>query len=251
MSLEPYYSDESVTLYLGDCREVLPSLSLAADCIVADPPYGATSLPWDRWPDGWLNAAASVTRSLWCFGSLRMFLDRASEFGPWKLSQDVIWEKQNGTGFTTDRFRRVHEQAAHWYLGSWSATYHTVPRLPTQFRDRGNKRAELKAANRFDHTGQLASADYTDDGMRLARSVIYARNRQRQALHPSEKPLDVLALLITYACPVDGLVIDPFAGSGSTLDAARCSGRRAIGVELHEPYAEATARRLSQGTLIA
>lgn len=50
----PYYADEQVTLYLGDCREVLPALGVTADCIVADPPYGETSLAWDRWPDGWL-----------------------------------------------------------------------------------------------------------------------------------------------------------------------------------------------------
>ena len=110
----PYWSDETCALYLGDCREILPALGVTADCIVADPPYGETSLAWDRWPDGWLDAAAGVTSSLWCFGSLRMFLERVGEFTGWRLSQDVIWEKHNGSGPTMpDRFQRVHEQVQH------------------------------------------------------------------------------------------------------------------------------------------
>ena len=75
----PYYQDESVTLYLGDCREVLPALDVTADCIIADPPYGETSLAWDRWPDGWTGVAAAASRSMWCFGSLRMYLEHTAE----------------------------------------------------------------------------------------------------------------------------------------------------------------------------
>jgi site-specific DNA-methyltransferase (adenine-specific) len=241
----PYYADEHITLYLGDSREILPNLGVTADCIVADPPYGETSLAWDRWPDGWLDVVAQITRSLWCFGSLRMFLDHAAEFAAWKLSQDIIWEKHNGSSRAADRFRRVHEQPAHWYRGRWATIYHQAPKIEVLYRTR-----DASGSGQPRHTGNIGSTTWTDDGTRITPSVIRARSMQHgAAIHPTEKPQAILSPLISYACPLRGLVIDPFAGSGSTLDAARASGRRAIGIELHEPYAEDAAKRLSQNIL--
>jgi site-specific DNA-methyltransferase (adenine-specific) len=52
---------------------------------------------------------------MWVFGSTRMFLEHFSEFSGWKLSQDIVWEKHNGSGFFNDRFRRVHETVLHFY----------------------------------------------------------------------------------------------------------------------------------------
>ena len=240
----PYWSGDGVTLYHGDCRELLPGMS--ADCIVADPPYGETSLEWDRWPDGWLQVAATVTRSLWCFGSLRMFLDQRPEFTGWKLSQDVIWEKQNGSGFAADRFHRIHELAAHWYRGQWREVYASVPITQGTTRKNVQRAAVGKA-----HHGEHGSSAYRPGFDRLMTSVFRVRNMHRYGIHPSEKPTGILEPLITYACPPGGMVIDPFAGSGSTLDAARQTGRRAIGIEISERYCELAARRLSQGILTA
>lgn len=242
MSPAPYYADDQVTLYLGDCREILPALGLQADLIVADPPYSETSLEWDRWPDGWPALAATTASSMWCFGSMRMFLDRRDEFADWRLSQDVVWEKHNGSGFAADRFRRVHETVTHWYRGDWSAIHHQTPRYPTEFDPKD--RSVSASAARVPHTGAIGAHRYEDDGLRLARSV-YRHPSVRRGLHPTEKPTPVLARLIAYASVPGGLILDPFAGSGSTLDAARQSGRRAIGVEAREDYAEAAARRLS------
>lgn len=71
-------------ILIGDCREVLAGLPAdSADCIIADPPYGQTALAWDRWPSGWPAAVRRVLKpsgSMWCFGSLRMFMDRRDEF---------------------------------------------------------------------------------------------------------------------------------------------------------------------------
>jgi site-specific DNA-methyltransferase (adenine-specific) len=245
---QPYYADDTVTLYHGDMREVLPALGIAADCIVTDPPYQETSLGWDRWPDGWPTLAATVASSLRCFGSMRMFLDRRDEFAAWKLSQDVVWEKHNGSGFQNDRFKRVHEHALHWYLGDWRYQHLDVPRVPSTYDSKGRS-SSIRAA-RTPHTGDIGGAAYVDDGLRLARSVLYAKSMHRAAIHPTEKPVSgLLDHLIEYACAPGGLVVDPFAGSGSTLEAARLTGRRAIGIEISEKYCQLAAERLSQAVL--
>lgn len=246
--MQPYYSDDEVELYLGDMREVLPALGITADLVVADSPYGETSLKWDRWPDGWPAIAAGVANSLWAFGSMRMFLDRRDDFtaAGWRLSQDVVWEKPNGTGFAADRFKRVHETATHWYRGDWAGVHHDVPRTSYS----GPDKSARGRVSRTPHTGTIGAHHYEDDGTRLARSVQFAKS-VRGGLHPTQKPTQLVRLLIEYACPPGGLVVDPFAGSGSTLDAARQCGRRGIGVEADERYLEAAARRLQQTTLIA
>lgn len=244
---EPYYVDDHVVLYLGDMREVLPALGLQADLVCTDPPYAETSLAWDRWPNGWPSLAAQAASSMWCFGSMRMLLDRRTDFHEWKLSQDVIWEKSNGSGFARDRFRRVHEIATHWYRGDWRDIHHETPRTAYTGPDKSARGRD----SRTPHTGAIGAHTYVDDGTRLARSVVKAGAVRFHRRHPTEKPVELLTPLIQYACPVGGLVLDPFAGSGSTLDAARSVGRRAIGIEADERFCEAAASRLAVLTLEA
>lgn len=252
----PYWSDETCALYLGDCREILPALGVTADCIVTDPSYEETSLPWDRWADGWLEVAAQASRSMWCFGSLRMFGERWGEFAAakWKLSHDdecewldhVAWEKHNGSGFAKDRFRKVHELAGHFYRGPWRDIYHEAPREAG-----GSGKKTVLNRGQTPHTGAIGNAAYNDDGKRIMRSVIRCHSMHGTAIHPTQKPVGILSPLIEYACPPGGLVLDMHAGSGSVLMASRMSGRRAIGIEGREDYAERSAAWLSQMTLAA
>jgi site-specific DNA-methyltransferase (adenine-specific) len=245
---EPYYCDEQVTLHLGNARDILPTLDQAFDLAVVDPPYGETSLAWDRWLDDWPSLVAPLTKSMWCFGSMRMFLEHYSEFTTpgWKLSQDIVWEKHNGSGFQADRFKRVHEHVLHWYQGDWRDQYHNVQTTPDATA------RTLRRKRKPTHTGQIGDGPYAseDGGPRLMRSVIQVRSMHGRAIHPTEKPLGILHPILEYACPrLSGMLLDPFAGSGSSLDAARQTGRKAVGIEGDEKYCEAIANRLSQGVL--
>lgn len=256
-----YYADQSVTLYHGDCRQLLPQFR--GDLVVTDPPYEQTSLTWDRWPGGWLTAAAQAANAMWCWLPLRQFAMppfRGMEFegAGWKLSQDLepdadsiadhwTWEKHNGSGFARDRFRRVHETATHWYQGRWGDVYHEVPTIEGQARPT----ATITTRQQPTHTGVIGSAGYTYGPTRLARSVLRARSTHRKAIHPTQKPTELLDLLIRYGCPEGGTVIDPFAGSGSTGIAARAAGRRAVLIEADERNCERAARWLANEQLTA
>jgi len=267
VTVTPYWQDEDagLAIYLGDMREILPALGLQADLLVCDPPYAETSLAWDRWPDGWPTLAATVANSMWCYGSQRMFFDHLDEFrADWTLSQDVIghdehgapiygdvnvvWEKQNGSGFARDRFKRVHEHALFWYRGPWDEQHRAVPKEKSGRRSGGDKGFKARASSR-DHLGKITPQMWTGDGTRLMRSVIKVRNMHGRSINETEKPLGIVEPLLHYACPPGGLVVDPMAGSCVVLEAARLMGLRAIAIEKRESQCEAAARRLSALTL--
>lgn len=249
--MTPYYSDNLVTLYHGDCREVLPALHTLGSMALADPPYGETSIEWDRWPDGWIHgtsAALLPSAPIWCFGSMRMFLAHRAEFVGWRFVQEIVWEKHNGSGFMVDRFRRVHELAAQFVRSE--AAWEEVYKSP-QFTADATRRTVRRKSKPAHWTGAHSASSYEskDGGPRLMRSVIHVRSEHGRALHPTQKPIGILQPLIEYSCPPTGTVVVPFAGAGSELLAAKLCGRKAIGVEAREEFCEAAASRLAQGVL--
>jgi site-specific DNA-methyltransferase (adenine-specific) len=239
----PYFQADGITLYCGDLRSIVPLID-SVDAVVADPPYNETSLEWDVWPDGWPALVSRVSRSLWCFGSLRMFWDRASEFEAWKLAQDIIWEKQNGSGFDADRFKRVHEIICQFYHGDWKSLHKCTPQVSGMSRKKGTRRV-IQAP----HRGSIASSSYDYGDTRLERSVIFANNCHGYAVNETQKPETIIAPLLEYSVPPGGIVLDPFAGSGTVLTVARKQGKRAMGIELRESQCEEIVKRLAQREL--
>lgn len=245
----PYYADDAVTLWHGDCREVLPTLDEQPVAVVADPPYVETANAWDVWPEGWVAAVGAIlpaSASLWCFGSTRMFLDRRDDFAGWRYGQDQLWVKRNGSGQgSRDRLSRVHEWAIHWYRGTWGDLHHEWERWRA-YTDKGTVR---RAANGAAHRRPDRASAWTDDGTRQPRTVAHVvespsvRYAQR---HPDEKPLAAVLPLVRECTPGGGLVLDPFAGSGTTGVAARILGRRAVLIEADEAMCEIAATRLSE-----
>lgn len=240
-----FYEDEYVRLYHGrwqdhDVRTLGPNVPHA---IITDPPYGETSLEWDQWPDGWPSKAAEIADALWCFGSMRMFLERRDEFSDWKFSQEIVWEKHNGSSLSNDRFRRVHEFAALWYRGDWADLHHVTPTTPD-----ATPRTLRRRASKGEHQGSRGASDYVseDGGPRLMRSVQYVRSMHGRAQHPTQKPEGIVAPLIEYSVPRGGTVVDLFAGSGTTAVAAKNLGRKCVAYETREDYCEIAAIRLSQ-----
>jgi hypothetical protein len=222
----PYYADDLVTLWLGDCREVTDWLS--ADVLVTDPPYGrgAAGIDYqnrsvgrtynhtDRQApivgdeDTSMRAAALAAwgaRPAVAFGDLRIPV-------PAGTAQVLIYQKPpDGGHHSTAGFRRDIE-----------AVY--LLKLPA---GHGGRSSVISSGARSQGNPSSCAARYG---------------------HPHAKPVDVMETLIS-ACP-PGVIADPFAGAGSTLVAARNLGRAAIGVEIEERYCEIAARRLAQGVLV-
>ena len=226
---DPYWSDGSVTLYLGDCRGITEWL--AADVLVTDPPYGRGWTQGRGMPshgrrertrskghDGITGDDDTSTRDV----ALVLWGDRqAVVFGdlmlppPAGTRQVLVYRKAPDAGSrgATGGYRRDAE--AVYLLGPWPSGI-------------GGRSSVLGTAARIQGSDHGLAARYG---------------------HPHAKPVDVMEQLIA-ACP-SGVIADPFAGSGSTLVAARNLGRPAIGVELEEQYCERVALRLSQMTLAA
>lgn len=246
ITMTPFYQDELITLYHGDAMELMTRLP-QVDAVITDPPYGETSLDWDRWPDGWPALAAKLATQLWCFGSMRMFLDKRADLEDWKLAQDIVWEKHNGSNNSNDRFRRVHELALHFYQGEWKPLF----KAPQFTNDATAKSVRRK--NRPVHWGDIGAGAYVseDGGPRLMSSVIYARSCHGYAVNETQKPEDIVAPLVQYSVPPGGILLDCFAGSGTTLAVARKLGRRAIGIEKRLEQCERIVERLGQRDLLS
>lgn len=238
----------TVTTLHGDCRELLATIPDASfDCILTDPPYGETSLEWDRWVSGWPQIVRRLLKpsgSMWVFGSQRMFWDHVNEFAGWKLAQDIVWEKHNGTGQFADRFRRVHENALHLYRDDapWSGVY-----ASPQYTNDATARTVRKKSRPAQWIGATGDTIYRseDGGPKLMRSVIYVRSEHGRAEHPTQKPIGIVEPLLLYSCPVGGMVLDPFAGSGTTGIVARRHGINATLIEARQEFVNLIDRRIA------
>lgn len=173
-----------------------------------------------------------------------MFLKQEvqEEFEGWRISQDIIWEKHNGSASRSDRFNRVHEHAIHLYREDqkWEDVFnspvYTLDAVKRSvYRRRGPSQfGKVNPSSYESHAG----------GKRLMRSVIFARSCHGYAINETQKPINILAPLIDYACPEEGRVLDPFMGSGSTLEVLLKTGRTGTGIEIREEQCEKAAKRL-------
>lgn len=236
----------NIRVLQGDCRMVMDRQG-PFDLIIADPPYGDTSLPWDKHVRGWepiAREACKLTGSMWVFGSLRFFGTMWNAFAAagWRYAQEIVWEKHNGSSFHADRFKRVHELAVQFYRddADWASVHNEVQTTPDATA------RTVRRKGRPAHTGHIDASHYVshDGGPRLMRSVIYERSCHGRAIHPTEKPVPLLEILIRTSCPKGGLVGDFFAGSAAAGEAAFATGRRYVGCELLAEHVEAARLRL-------
>jgi hypothetical protein len=223
--MTPYYQDDLVTLYLGDCREVTEWL--AGDVLVTDPPYGV------RWEAS--------------YGGRRA--DQQARNGASDRKRDVI--QNDATPDVRDVALSTWGKRPAIVFGSWRVARPERVHALLIWHKEGAYSALVHAPFFTNHEEIYALGSEWPMPVKPLRSVLTTTEHRSQAVrdggHPTPKPVGLMETLIT-ACP-PGMIADPFAGSGTTLVAAKRLGRRCIGVEIEERYCEIAARRLDQGVL--
>lgn len=231
------------TLYLGDCRDVLPTLG-KVDLVLADPPYGTTRCSWDAIiPFGEMWAAVDRVTGrnvpvVLCGAEPFSSMLRASRLHQFKW--DWIWHKPRGTGFLNAKKQplRKHEVVSVFCDGS--AFY-----APQKTTGHERKRTFRGKHLQTEVYGQMSGDYHYDSTERYPGTVLtFSSDTQNSSLHPTQKPVDLMRYLIRTHCPENGIVLDFTMGSGTTGVAAVLEGRDFIGVELEPEIFETACARL-------
>ena len=212
--MTPYYESGGITIYHGDCREILPTLP-SVDLVLTDPPYG---MNWNtdstRFTDN--KAKRGVGRADW--GEVR---GDSKPFDPlpWLAFPNVILWGAN-------------HYAANLPVGT---TLVWIKKPDALF---GSFLSDCEIGWMKSGYGVYAFRKNFPPPSRMAEG-------NGECLHPTQKPLGLMAWCISRS-KATGTILDPFMGSGTTLRAAKDLGRKAIGIEIEERYCEIAAKRLSQ-----
>ncbi len=227
--MTPYYEDDAVTIYHGDCRDVLPQLG-GVGLVVTDPPYvfGLASTDSEGKAGGW--------------GDL---MNNALFYGSWLRDCRKLTDARQGAAWVFNSWRSFPTLARASFEIGWSITSLLV--WDKMWIGPGGSRG-LRPS--YELVALFAHHDFQIGDRGVPDIWRHQWASQRPNGHPAEKPEALLGRLVRESGG-DGAVLDPFAGSGSTLVAAKAEGRRAIGIEIEEKWCEIAAARCSQEVIAA
>ena len=210
--IDPYYQHNGITIYCGDCLEIMPELE-PVDLVLTDPPYGVGIDYGESYDDTFINWVALTSK--------------------WLPIAEKIAHK--GTIFTPGGFEQELFLYTHfkpkwricWYKGT------QAQRSPIGFKHwetvfvYGNTKSQCPD---YFHVNASKTESYNQ--------------------HPVPKPKEwAIWLIKNFSSDQDDIILDPFMGSGTTLVAAKQLNRKAIGIEIEEKYCEIAVRRLAQEVL--
>jgi site-specific DNA-methyltransferase (adenine-specific) len=236
--MTPYYADESVTLYHGDCRELLAELpDQSFDCIITDPPYS----DWTH------SNVRSNSRAASRHGNRVL----SGNFGFDSITPEQVKAVMAECGRVTRRWVVSSLDYRHAFayeenppaglrllrVGVWTKT-NPMPQIS------GDRPAQGWEAIVFLHRTDTKPA-WNGKG----RAAVWNSATVTTGDHPTAKPLPMVGDWVRLFTDPGDTVFDPFAGSGTTLRAAIDNGRKAVGCELDERYCELIVKRIAQGAL--
>lgn len=222
--MKPYWSDGKRMIFHGDCRAVLPHIG-GADLLLTDPPYG-----------------------------ISYQTNRRSRFS--KLRHAIVDDHDGAVAAEgVDGAMEILRSDRHWYVFA----------SPRRIADVIEDLPPLKHVLCWDKGDRGTVGDLKCGFGEAWEAIVYGMKGRRELrgkrprtvirfdwsgamdpVHPTVKPVGLLQQLILWSTDEDEVVLDPFAGSGTTLRAAKDLRRRAIGIEVEERYCEVAAKRLEQ-----
>ncbi len=211
--MKPYYEDSAVTIYHGDCREIVPTLG-KFDLLLTDPPYG---IKRDKGFEGFGGFGKPIARKRYEEDNWDSERPDKGIFDSILIASalSIIW----GGNFFAD----ILPQSTHWIF--WDK----LQTMPT-FGD-----------------GELA---WTNSNRKSVKKVTVEYNgligKEQCRSHPTQKPLRLMSWCIQNYSTAGQTIFDPFAGSGTTGRAAKDLGRKAVLIEREERYCEIAAKRMAQ-----
>lgn len=219
--LKPYYQDDAVTIYHGDCREIVPQLG-RFDLLLTDPPYDV-----------------HAGKGGGCFGN-RDHLVNTGGFTDGGVDFGFLDGFQNWFCFCSrlqlPALLTVAQTAPRWNLLTWCKP-NPVPTCNNKYLP------DVEFVVHGFSSGRL----FGDMSVKSCFMLCPCGNKETP--HPNEKPLALIRKLVTLGTQPGETILDPFAGSGTTGRAAKDMGRKAVLIEREERYCEIAARRMRQEVL--
>ena len=231
--MKKYYDHKGITIYHGDCLDVMPLLGNQFDALITDPPFAFTG--------GISNGASAVTSDqifrYWWKGVCEILCGRLKP-----TASGFIWCDWKTAKVFSDGFEPSSQTYNFFRISQMLFHHREMPGMGNPFRSSVDMIAYLRGPKHKD-TSSISTNPPTLN--QISEYWYYGKHKH----HVAEKSLSICRKLINWCSKENESIFDPFMGSGTSLVAARDLRRKATGIEMEEKYCEIAAKRLQQEVL--
>lgn len=245
-------NNEEYKLYNGDCLAVMNKLieqGVKVDAVICDPPYGTTACVWDTvipFDEMWdsINKLIKSNGAIVLFGN-EPFSSKLRLSNIKNYRYDWIWEKTRPQRFVqAKKMPLSYSEYIHIF-------YNKLPTYNPQMR-KGKPyiKKHVHSTKGVVYGVEKRNGTTTiNEGTRYPSNIIKFSNSNKNSLHPTQKPVDLLEYLIRTYTNEGDLVLDFTMGSGSTGVACINTNRKFIGIEIDEKYFNIAKDRIEAAAL--
>ena len=254
----PYYEEKGITIYHGDCLEIMPDLlANSVDAIITDLPYGTTACKWDvviPFEPMWVQVKRVLKKNgVFVTTASQPFTSALIMSNPKMFKYEWIWAKSNPSNIALANKQplKYHENICVFYKNQPTYNKQMIKRESPGIKQAQKNNYKFHNSQ-SEQTGlkyiEVNSNKY-DKSLKNPSTILKFNSLRPNAMefvkHPTQKPVALMEHLIKTYTNEGETVLDFCMGSGTTGVACVQTGRHFIGVELKEKYCEIAAKRLS------